>query len=251
MTSRSRSSSSSSRTGLGEDVGQDVERQRPVVLQHARIIGGRLHAGGGIDLAAGRFDLLGDRRAERRRVPLKAMCSRKCAMPFSSARSSRAPALTQMPRATVSRCGMAWVMTVMPLRKAGDLDAHDSLGVRRLAAMQDEIPDRFDGVGQDCEAFFGRRASGSGAVVKAGLMPLAFSTASGNLAGCAVASVTIGLAEAGMARGRPHSQPRVCGSRSSPVSARVRRIVSAVSASPVAPESNSCADQLQLARRRW
>ena len=48
-------------TGLGEDVGQDVERQRPVVLQHARVIGGRFHAGGGIDLAAGRLDLLGDR----------------------------------------------------------------------------------------------------------------------------------------------------------------------------------------------
>ena len=46
--------------GRGEDVGEDVERQRPVVLQHAGVIGGGLHAGGGVDLAAGRFDLLGD-----------------------------------------------------------------------------------------------------------------------------------------------------------------------------------------------
>jgi hypothetical protein len=46
--------------GRGEDVGQNVEGQRPVVLQHAGIIGGGFHAGCGIDLAAGRFDFLGD-----------------------------------------------------------------------------------------------------------------------------------------------------------------------------------------------
>ena len=46
--------------GLGQDVGQDVERLRPVILEDAGVIGGGLHAGRGIDLAAGGFDLLGD-----------------------------------------------------------------------------------------------------------------------------------------------------------------------------------------------
>ena len=45
---------------LGQDVGEHVERQRHVGLEHARIIGGVLGAGRGIEIAADRLDFLGD-----------------------------------------------------------------------------------------------------------------------------------------------------------------------------------------------
>ena len=46
--------------GLGQDVGKDVDGQRHVVAQHAGVEGGRLDAGGGVDLAADILDLRGD-----------------------------------------------------------------------------------------------------------------------------------------------------------------------------------------------
>ena len=52
----------------GEDVGENVQRQRPVLLEDAGIVCGGFHAGGGVDLAAGGFDFLRDgaRRTARR-----------------------------------------------------------------------------------------------------------------------------------------------------------------------------------------
>ncbi len=46
--------------GFGENVGEDIEGQGPVILQHAGIIGGGFHAGRGVDFTACRFNLLGD-----------------------------------------------------------------------------------------------------------------------------------------------------------------------------------------------
>ena len=43
-----------------DDVAQDVERERQVFAQHARVIGGRVDAGRGVEIAADRLDLLGD-----------------------------------------------------------------------------------------------------------------------------------------------------------------------------------------------
>ena len=53
---------------LGQDVGQHVERERHVGLEHARVIGGGLVTGRGVEIAADRLDLLGDlaRGAPRR-----------------------------------------------------------------------------------------------------------------------------------------------------------------------------------------
>src|SRR6516162_6097499 len=50
----------------------------------------------------------------RRRVPLKAICSRKWEMPCSSRCSSRLPEAIQTPSDAVSRCGIASVTTLMP-----------------------------------------------------------------------------------------------------------------------------------------
>ena len=45
---------------LGQNVGEHVERQRHVGLEHARIIGGALGAGRRVEIAADRLDFLGD-----------------------------------------------------------------------------------------------------------------------------------------------------------------------------------------------
>jgi hypothetical protein len=45
---------------IGQDVGEYVGRQRNVVAQHPRIVGGRFDAGGGVDLAADILDVGGD-----------------------------------------------------------------------------------------------------------------------------------------------------------------------------------------------
>ena len=44
-----------------QDVGENVERERHVLLQHLRVIGGALARGIGVEMAADRLDLLGDR----------------------------------------------------------------------------------------------------------------------------------------------------------------------------------------------
>ena len=45
---------------VAQDVGEDVDGERHVVLEDARVVGGRLDAGRRVDLAADRLDLLGD-----------------------------------------------------------------------------------------------------------------------------------------------------------------------------------------------
>ena len=61
-------------SGIGQDVGQHVQRQRNIGLHHFGVISGVLRAGGGIEVAADRLDLLGDlprgpaRRALERHV---------------------------------------------------------------------------------------------------------------------------------------------------------------------------------------
>ena len=45
---------------LGQDVGEHVERERHVGLEHAGVIGRVLGAGRGVEIAADRLDLLGD-----------------------------------------------------------------------------------------------------------------------------------------------------------------------------------------------
>ncbi len=108
-----------------QDIRQDIDRKRHIVLQDAGIVGRGFGRCRGIDFAADIFDLLGNlSRADRRAVPLKAMCSRRWAMPCSSAVSLREPDLIHTPRATLSRCGMFSVTTVNPDGEPGALNFH-------------------------------------------------------------------------------------------------------------------------------
>ncbi len=54
-----------------DDVAQNVERKRQVFAQHARVIGGRVDAGRGVEIAADRLDLLGDVLGAAPRGPLE------------------------------------------------------------------------------------------------------------------------------------------------------------------------------------
>ena len=55
-----------------------------------------------------------ERAVGRRSVPLKNMCSAKCAMPFDAGVSYREPAASTMKQATEPTCGIGAVSTRMP-----------------------------------------------------------------------------------------------------------------------------------------
>ena len=55
---------------MGEDVGENIDAERHIGFQHARVERGLLAAGIGVEIAADRFDLLGDgARASGARCP--------------------------------------------------------------------------------------------------------------------------------------------------------------------------------------
>ena len=185
-----------------------------VALEHAGEIGGGLQAGGGIELAADLLDLLGDVAGRcAARVPLKAMCSRRCEMPCSRSVSWRAPAPTQTPSDTVSRCGMLSVTTRRPFAERRELDGHAAALQDRARQRFDEAPRRRRGRWRDGEALrfaVSRPARRGGS---AGRSPVIACMASGNLAGCAVASTTCGRAAVGRASRSAATMPQaVCGS---------------------------------------
>jgi hypothetical protein len=157
------------------------------LLQHARVIGRDLARGVGVDIAAHILDLLGDLQgALRRAVPLKAMCSRKWAMPFCSARSWRPPALTPDARWRPI-AGPAWA----PPRCAGRWTGCAVRHVTRRRPPRSAPRWRQGRCRPASPARAGHQVRH--ARRQGGRMPVAASTASGNFAGCAVASVTIGV----------------------------------------------------------
>ena len=46
--------------GRRENIGENIQRQFPVLLHHAGIVGGGFHAGGGVDFTADIFNFLGN-----------------------------------------------------------------------------------------------------------------------------------------------------------------------------------------------
>ena len=133
-------------------------------------------------------------------------------MPFCFGCSSRAPALTQTPSATVSSSGMA------RSRRSARSRAAKFRRVHRSRALPDTALDGTEFVRpgyRTAPASPSDRASRGGS---AGRTPQAASTASGNFAGWAVASTTIGVSRQHVPSAPTWQPTAVCGSTSSPVS---------------------------------
>ena len=93
---------------------EDVDGQRQVLVEHLDVVAGVFLRREGVDLPADRIDRLGDVLGAARRVPLKSMCSTKCAMPLCSAVSWREPRVSQTPMLTERTCGIRSVRRRRP-----------------------------------------------------------------------------------------------------------------------------------------
>ena len=118
--------SSGAERRVADDVGQDVDRERQVLVEHLDVVAGVFLRGERVELAADRIDRLGDVFGGPRRVPLNSMCSTKCAMPPRSAVSWRDPRVSQTPMLTERTCVIRSVRMRRPLsrtsRTIGEFD---------------------------------------------------------------------------------------------------------------------------------
>ncbi len=71
MTFFSRSMSSSEEQRIGDQVGEDLDRQRQMLVEHLQVIAGVFLRREGVDLSADRIDLLGDLLGVARRRALE------------------------------------------------------------------------------------------------------------------------------------------------------------------------------------
>ena len=119
--------------------------------------------------------------ALRRLVPLNAMCSRKCATPLISAGSCRVPTSTQMPSETVSTVSIRSVAICNPFARAGDPYRHAAAPARRARARMKRFTASKSFASTVIRSRFSNSSPSAGGCV--GRIPVARSTASGNLAG--------------------------------------------------------------------
>src|SRR5258708_2292739 len=180
---------------MQEDVGEDVERERHILLQHLGVIGRAFARGIGVEVAADRLDLLGDRAGA---APLGALERHVLEEMRSAVDLRRLVAGPDIdPEAERGR-----IYRIDPVG-----DDPEPIGERRL--LYGHAAPRFGCVRRawartkraTAPRSFGRvvirsrlppiaaSAGGTG-----GRIPVARSTASGNFAGWAVASATIGVA---------------------------------------------------------
>ena len=223
MTVRSRSSSLGVEGRVLQDVGEDVERQRHILLQHLGVIGRAFARGIGVEVAADRLDLLGDGESA---APLGAL-ERHVLEEMRDAVDLRrlVPRPDIDPEAERDRVDRVDPVggDPQPVRQRGNPHRHCCSRAPCMGA--DEARDRGRhrwAAPSSARAFRRARPSAGGG---GGRMPVARSTASGNLAGCAVASATIGAAS-----GRSSSSARaaatataVCGSIRIPERRKYRR----------------------------
>ena len=162
-------------------------------------------------------------------------------MPCSSSRSLRAPDLIQTPSATVSMLGMVSVATVMPFDRRLTSTPIQIL-LPNASLLRGGLCNLPPFLGPREVPYIAPRASISPAsqAGRAGSMPQAASTAAGNFAGCAVASTTIGVCDAGLPARHMHGGRRMRVEQVAVVLASVARMVSAPLLAMVArPASNS------------
>jgi len=92
--------SASSNRGPQHQVGEHVEGDRQVLVQHFRVEAGHFLRREGVEHPARESIDCAISSAVRRSVPLNTMCSMKCAIPLLSGDSPREPVPTQMPTDT-------------------------------------------------------------------------------------------------------------------------------------------------------
>ena len=109
--------SSGLNAGLRTMSDEDVDRQRQVLVEHLDVVAGVFLGRERVELAADRVDRLRDVFGRSRAVPLKSMCSTKCAMPPRSAVSCREPRVSQTPMLTERTCVIRSVRMRRPLSR--------------------------------------------------------------------------------------------------------------------------------------
>src|SRR5947209_3545711 len=225
--------------GVGQDVRQYVERQRHVRLHHPRVIGGGFGRGAGIEVPADRLDLLDD---FARTAPGGAL-ERHMLEQMRNAMLVRlfVTATHACPNAERRRFQMRHGVSDhrQARGKLGDIDTHPATPC--FAARLTDSTKR----STSTWSFF-MTLMCSGLVIKpsshggsSGRMPQAASTASGNLAGCAVDNTMLGIRESEVSRSATARATAVCGSTRSPASRQAARIAALVSVSSARPASNS------------
>src|SRR5712691_5352362 len=202
-----------------DDVGGDVERERHILLQHLGVIGRAFARGIGVEVAADRLDLLGDRAGA---APLGAL-ERHVLEEMSGAVDLRrlVPGPDIDPEAERGR-----IHRIDPVG-----DDPEPVGERRL--LYGHAAPRFGCVRRawartnraTAPTSLGRMVirsrlsmSSMSAGGTDGRMPVARSTASGNFAGWAVASATIGIvpSPSAISARAAATATAVCGSISTP-----------------------------------
>ena len=174
-----------------QDVGQQVDGERHVVGQHAGVIGGLLARGVGVQLAADVLDRLGD---AARRALLRALEGHVLEHVGDAVDLGRLVARAGVDPDADARglhVGHGRGRDAQAVGKGGDLGSgscfrHDGLLDVGLDRRQGRSAARRSARRAACRS--ARRAG------KAGVMPVARCTASGNFPGCAVARHTRGVA---------------------------------------------------------
>ena len=187
MTARSRSSSSASKRRMLQDVGDDVDGQRHVLLQHLGVVGGVFARGVGVEVAADRLDLLGDGARVAPPGPLERHVLEQVR---DAGRSRRLVAGAGLDP-DADRGGLDPIHRVgrdpQAVGQGRDTDAH-TITASQLQRLGDRRgPLHRHSLGSD-EQRSGRLIRSASRAGSAGRMPVAASTASGNFAGWAVAS---------------------------------------------------------------
>ncbi len=108
-------------------VGDQVDGQLQVAVEHVRVVAGVLLGGERVQLTADRVHRLRDVHAVRVGVDLNSRCSRKCAAPATVAPSSRDPTPTQTPTEAERTAGRYSVTTRSP---PGSVVRRNAAGVR-------------------------------------------------------------------------------------------------------------------------
>ena len=119
------------------DVREQVDGERQVLVEHLDVVAGVFLGGERSSWPPIESIACAMSSADRVSVPLKSMCSTKCAMPLRSSLSCRDPRVSQTPMVTDRTCGIVSVMSRSPLSRTSRTTmcrgcAHRSLTCPRI-----------------------------------------------------------------------------------------------------------------------